>query len=407
MSKEGEIIDDFEFSIDGIEESTDTFEVDFNGESIENTDTFTEATEAESVEGAETDNEIKADTSETFEVDEQGNTVVTGKSEEEVVATEDNTPSTDDKGNSSSTDVYSKFASALYQDGILDGVTEEDIKDITDGDKFAALISKTIKSNEYSDLGERGKEFLDAVRAGVPIEAVARSHNNEMQLNNLKEETFVESDDDEDDIAESKRAIREQLIFNDLRSRNIKEGVAKRMVAASFKEGADEEDAKNAVENLKETVKRNKTVQFEKAQAEQAQIQENRNALVSRVTKTEEIIPGIKVPEKMRSKIAKALTEPTGRDANGKLTTFVSDKRAENAELFDTRLNYYIELGLFNEKPDLSIFGKQKMSSAVSKLEKDLGNDIIYEGGRGASLEGIVEKENQAKLLSLLDNTDF
>ncbi len=47
------------------------------------------------------------------------------------------------------------------------------------------------------------------------------------------------------------------------------------------------------------------------------------------------------------------------------------------------------------------------MSSAVSKLEKDLGNDIIYEGGRGASLEGIVEKENQAKLLSLLDNTDF
>jgi len=401
MSEQIEELDDFEFSIDGIEESTDTFDVDFEGASNDDNSSTEKVTDKVTKE--EEQNET-FNAEEVFEVDELGNSVTAGNEEETV--TGDN-PSTIDKGISSSKDVYSKFASALYQDGILAGISEEDLKDVGDANKFADLIAKTIKANEYSDLGERGKEFLDAVRAGVPIETATKIHNTEIQLENLKEESFIETDEDEEETLDSKRAIREQLIFNDFRSKGIKENVAKRLTAASFKEGADEEDAKNAVENLRNTIKETKAAKIEAAKAEQLQIQEQRNAFVDKLIKTEEIIPGIKVPEKVRSKIAKNMTEPTGRDANGRLRNFVGDKRAENTEMFDTRLNYYIELGLFDEKPDLSIFGKQKMSSAVSKLEKELGNDIIYEGGRGTSLQGVAERENQAKMLSLLDNMDF
>lgn len=399
MSEQIEEMDDFEFSIDGIEEANDTFNTDFD-------EPVSEATSTEETTD-KVDKEVKEPTTnpeDVFEVDETGNSVTAGNEEETV--TGDN-PSTVDKGISSSKDVYSKFASALYQDGILAGLSEEDIKDVGDADKFADLIAKTIKANEYADLGERGKEFLDAVRAGVPIETATKIHNTELQLDNLKEESFLESDEDEDETAESKRSLREQLIYNDFLSKGMKESVAKRLTAASFKEGADDEDAKNAVENLRNTIKQTKLAKVEEAKAETARIQEQRNALVDKIIKTEEIIPGIKVPEKVRSKIAKNMTEPTGRDEQGRLRNFVSDRRSENPERFDTLLNYYIELGLFNEKPDMSIFGKQKMSSAVSQLEKELGNDIIYEGGQGTSLKGVAERENQAKMLSLLDNMEF
>lgn len=403
MSEQIEEMDDFEFSIDGIEESADTFSMDFDTPTNDSkTSTEVNASNKEDKEGNKVDTPNALDV---FEVDEQGNSVTAGK-EGEVVA--DGNPSTIDKGISSSNGNYvSKFASALYQDGILSGFSEDELKGDLDNEKLADLIAKTIKANEYADLGERGKEFLDAVRAGVPIEVATKIHNTEIQLDNLKDESFIETDDDEEESSESKRAIREQLIFNDFRSKGIKESVAKRLTAASFKEGADEEDAKNAVENLKNTIKQTKAARIEAAKAEEVQLIEKRNAFVAKIIKTEEIIPGIKVPEKMRSELAKALTEPTGRDANGRLTNAVSDKRAENMEQFDTRLNYYIKLGLFDDKPDLSVFGKQKMTSAVKQLEKELGNDIVYEGGRGASLKGVGERENQAKMLSLLDNMEF
>lgn len=390
-------IDDFEFSIEGIEETNDTFEMDFSDDNV--SDDGNEP----AFETTDNDDKVKekVDPMSTFDV-----TFKTGTTGNEEGVVNKDTPSKDGEVFSSSNVALTKLASALHQDGIITDVTEEELKDV-DGDKLAEFLKRTIKSNEYADLGEKGKEFLDAVRAGLPLETAVRIHNTEMQLENFTEDAFVEYDDDDDEVAESKRSSREQLIYNDLLARGFSADVAKRKTAMSFKEGVDEEDAKVALESLKTVVKQNKAVEIERVKAEQTAIQKQRQALVAKVIATEEIIPGLKVTEAMRSKIAKALTEPTGRDANGRLRNAVNDKRSVNPEMFDTRLNYLMELGLFDEKPDLSIFGKQKMSSAVKLLEKELGNDVIYEGGKGTSLKGIAERENQANMLSLLDNIQF
>jgi hypothetical protein len=389
-------IEDFEFSIEGIEENNDTFEMDVlnDGSPVGDTENTTLTDD-------DKDENKNVDPMSTFDVTFKND--VTGNEED---VTDSDTPSKNGEVFSSSNVALTKLASALHQDGIITGVTEEELKDV-DGDKLAEFLKRTIKSNEYADLGDKGKEFLDAIRAGLPLETAVKIHNTELQLENFTEDLFVESDDDDDDVAESKRASREQLIYNDLLSRGFSADVAKRKTAMSFKEGVDEEDAKVALESLRTVVKQNKAAELERVKAEQEAIQTQRQALVAKVISTEEILPGIKVPEAMRSKIAKALTEPTGRDANGRLRNAVMDKRAVNAEMFDTRLNYLIELGLFDEKPDLSIFGRQKMSSAVKLLEKDLGNDVIYEGGKGTSLKGIAERENQVNMLSLLDNVQF
>jgi hypothetical protein len=64
-------------------------------------------------------------------------------------------------------------------------------------------------------------------------------------------------------------------------------------------------------------------------------------------------------------------------------------------------------MGLFDEKPDLSLFTRRSMSSAVEELEKSLSNEGIYEGGRGASLESITEREMKENYLRMLDGADI
>jgi hypothetical protein len=105
--------------------------------------------------------------------------------------------------------------------------------------------------------------------------------------------------------------------------------------------------------------------------------------------------------------MAEAMTNPTGRTENGALRTTVSDKRSESPFDFDTRLHYFIKMGLFDEKPDTSLFTKRSMSNAVQELEKSLSTEGIYDAGRGASLESITEREMKDNYLRLLDGVDI
>ena len=75
-----------------------------------------------------------------------------------------------------SSPLLTRLASALYKDGVLTGVNEEEIKDV-DIPKLADMIRGTIKQNEFSDLDPRTKEALNAIRAGVPVDNVVRHHN--------------------------------------------------------------------------------------------------------------------------------------------------------------------------------------------------------------------------------------
>lgn len=387
MTEENEI--EFEFSVDGIEDVT--FAVDeLTGENvIPVDDALTDTPDNDKVE----------------EVDEYTFTVPDASElpEEEVEAvTTDDKPS--DNSVPSSPSFVADFASALAKDGIITGVDENGLKEITDLSKLANAIKATIQQNEFSDLDDRAKEVLNAIRAGVPVAKIEQLHNTEMQLSQYTEDTFVDSEDDDDEALAFKSEVRRNLIFNDYRVKGFSEEVAKRKTDASFNSGDDVEDAKIAIESLKATAAQKKQAEFQVAQERKQQYEEKREALKQTVLKTEEILPGLKVSEEMRKQIAEAMTVPTGRTKEGQLRTVVSDKRAENTQRFDTRLNYLIALGMFDEKPDTSIFTKVKMSSAVAELEKNLNNSGVYEGGRGVNLKHVMGADLD---LSLLDNIKF
>ena len=376
---------EFEFNVDGIEDVT--FVVDeMTGGEIEQTETT-----EDNKEGSEL----------TFLAPSPGEILEEGN---EVVFTEDK-PS--DNSVPSSPSFIADFASALAKDGVITGIEEDKLKGITSLLALKDAIADTIKTNEFADLDDRAKEVLNAIRAGVPVEKIEKFHNTEMQLAQYTEDKFVDDDDDDEEALTYKAEVRRNLIFNDYRVKGFTEDVAKRKTDASFKSGDDIEDAKLAIEGLKATAAQRKQVEFQAAQENKKKYEEARESLKQNVLKTEEIVPGLKVSEEMRRQLAEAMTVPTGRTKEGQLRTVVSDKRAENPSAFDTKLNYYIALGLFNDKPDLSIFTKAKVSSAVSEMEKNLTSSGVYEGGRGINLENVMKTEQRNLDLSLLDNIKF
>lgn len=375
---------EFEFNVDGIEDVT--FVVDeMTGGEIEQSDNTEENKESELTFLAPSPGEIL----------EEGN---------EVVFTEDK-PS--DNSVPSSPSFIADFASALAKDGVITGIEEDKLKGITSLLALKDAIADTIKTNEFADLDDRAKEVLNAIRAGVPVEKIEKFHNTEMQLAQYTEDKFVDDENDDEEALTYKAEVRRNLIFNDYRVKGFTEEVAKRKTDASFKSGDDIEDAKLAIEGLKATAAQRKQAEFQAAQANKQKYEEARESLKQNVLKTEEIVPGLKVSEEMRRQLAEAMTVPTGRTKEGQLRTVVSDKRAENPSAFDTKLNYYIALGLFNDKPDLSIFTKAKVSSAVSEMEKNLTSSGVYEGGRGINLENVMKTEQRNLDLSLLDNIKF
>jgi len=305
-----------------------------------------------------------------------------------------------------SSPLLTRLASALYKDGVLTGVNEEEIKDV-DIPKLADMIRGTIKQNEFSDLDPRTKEALNAIRAGVPVDNVVKHHNAEIKLADFTEDRFIESDIDDESVAEEKKTVRQNLIFNDLIARGYSKEDAQRRTNQSFNSGDDEADAKLALNSLKQIATQRKQAEIKEAEANRAAYEERRNNLMKRVTELKEVMPGVPVTEETTKWMAEAMTNPTGRSENGTLRTVVSDKRSENPFDFDTRLHYFIKMGLFDETPDMSLFTKRSMSNAVQELEKSLSNEGIYEAGKGASLESITEREMKENYLRLLDGVDI
>ena len=392
----------FSFDIDGVEDAG-TFDIELKEDAPSSAiDAAVKAITPQDGESTEADNA----TSEkgTFEVtlknaisgsDMEGDTTFTLPKDK---------PSSDSAP--SSPHLLTRLASALQKDGVLTGVTDEDIKDV-DIPKLADMIKGTIKQNEYSDLDPRTKEALDAIRAGVPVENVVKHHNAETKLADFTEDRFIESDIDNEDIAESKKNIRQNLIYNDLIARGYSQPDAERRTRQSFNSGDDDADAKLALNSLKSIAVQRKNAEVEQAKQSQQQHEVSRKELFSRVANLKEVIPGMPVNDETAKWMAEAMTNPTGRNESGQLRTIVSDKRSEDAFSFDTRLHYFIKMGLFDEKPDMSLFTRRSMSSAVEELEKSLSTEGIYEAGRGASLESITEREMKENYLRMLDGADI
>lgn len=332
----------------------------------------------------DTENTIIEDTVEKTEEEDKEDGTDKG-SDDGTFTLDTKTGSDEESQDTSDIDLVKNLAIAFKADGILD-VDDADLENVKDLEAFAGLVKKTIQKSEFADLNDDAKAALEAIRKGVPIEAVKATYNAELAINGIKENDFIESDDDSDEDAAQKKELRANLIMRDLLNKGFSKEKAEKYLKRSVESNDDIDDAKEAHSNLLAAIKERKAADLKVAEENKVKFEKSQRELVESIEKTKEIFPGLPVSEEVKKFIIKGLTTPTGKKENGQLRTVVSDKREEDQRTFDTRLLYLIKIGMFEKEPDLSTLKNSKMASAVKELEKNLSSGGNYKGGRGLSL---------------------
>lgn len=165
--------------------------------------------------------------------------------------------------------ILSSLAKALKEEGILAGLDDETIAQISDSASLASAIDKEV----HSRLDAQQQRVKSALENGVEPSAIANYENTIRQLDSITE-AQVTADN------EAGENLRKQIIFRDFLNRGYSEERAQREVDKSFNSGTDIEDAKDALEGIKEAVRAqyNKVLEDAKAQEDEVKTTLNKQA---------------------------------------------------------------------------------------------------------------------------------
>jgi len=257
--------------------------------------------------------------------------------------------------------VYSVISQMLREDGILDSEFKSSEEMLS---AFGEAIKNGIES--YKDeLPEPVKKLIEGYEEGVPFEDILKIKSEQIRLDSLTDENLEEN-------VELQKALNREYFKATTKFSDAKiEKEIQRL--ADLDELFD--SSVEAKEALKELNKEKEAEKIEEARQNRILQEENYrkeiNQLNERVSKTTEIIPGIKISEKEQKELFKAITTPV-ETRGSELLNQVMLVREKDPIGFEMKLNYYIKLGLFNETPDISKLTKVAETKTVSKLEKQL-----------------------------------
>lgn len=268
----------------------------------------------------------------------------------------------DDDGSPSSP--LTSLTSTLHDDGVLSSLSKEELAEIKTGSDLINAVKKQITDNEYSDLTEDQKEYLTALRDGVP-DANYRSAKSTVDHYSKIGEDSIGGEDSSD--------FRKSLIKQDFLSKGFSEAEANKHAERSFDLGEDIEDAKSSLRRLKQAEQVKISQMSEQARAQQkAQAeasQKHMENLKKKVSDLKEVIPGVKFNSQTGDKVFDLMTETAGFDSNGNPMNAVIKEMVENPDYL-VKLNYLHHItGGFNDWTKVSSGAKR---NAVNKLDESL-----------------------------------
>ena len=308
----------------------------------------------------------------------------TDESEEVVNETKEQKDSPSEESADSSKFPYSTFAKALYEEGVLSFFDEDEFNKIAEetGSEVEALIemNKRTISDQIeaykNSLSDEGRAFLDAIEKGVPLDTFMESKAKNYSYSTIKEDSLADNDD-----------LCKKILKDDLANRGFSDDEIEDQVSDFESLGKLEQKAKISLKRLKAA--HEETIQKETKAAEQRQkqiIEENKKQLASlktEIDKTSEIIPGVKINQKLKSEIYDAITSPEMQLPNGQWINKVYAKRAKDPISWDIKVAYLDALGVFDGKWD-SIM-KSSKSAAVKELGEKLSGGSISKTGEPAA----------------------
>lgn len=272
-------------------------------------------------------------------------------------------------------------AATLQEKGILPNLDLDEMKDLTYDEAEKYIFDKQQEyinqgRDEYREsLTDNQKNYLEMIEKGVPDDTARQQASLEKAYGEVTDEILADNTD-----------LQESIIYNANKIKGLKDEKIKVIIDKAKEDETLFEEAKDAKADIDAYLAEQKQNMLNKAKEEEdlrkAKEEEIKGKVEDSVNNLKTILADIPVTEAEKKRILEYMTKPVDYvNQNGRRipVSRINKKRSENAIDFDIRLNYFIELGLFDKDADLTKLSKRTNSSAAQRLSKKLRGEDTSE----------------------------
>ena len=295
-----------------------------------------------------------------------------GTSQKESVGSEDEDiqgkGDTDNNGVSSSPknkNFYSSITDALVVDGIFPDLDKETIQNVKTPEDFQKIIEEQINAR----FTEKEKRINEALNNKVEPSVVQQYESTIDYLNNINDDSLSAEDEEGENL-------RRQLIYNDYLNRGFSKTRAEKMVNDAIENGTDIDDAKDALQGVKDFYNNKYKEILDSAKENEEKLAEERTKqsenLKKSIMEDKNLYGDVDIDKATRAKIYDFITKPVHKDSNGNYMTALQKYQSENT--IEAMKNFAICYTLTNGFKDWSKLGskqaKKEVKKGLANLEK-------------------------------------
>ena len=295
-----------------------------------------------------------------------------GTSQKESVGSEDEDiqgkGDTDNKNISSSPKIknfYSSITDALVVDGIFPDLDKETIQNVKTPEDFQKIIEEQINAR----FDEKQKRINDALNNNVEPNIIQQYESTLDYLDKINDESLSAENEEGENL-------RRQIIYNDYLNRGFSKTRAEKMVNDAINNGTDVDDAKDALQGIKDFYNNKYKEILDSAKENEKKLAEERTKqsenLKKSIMEDKNLYGDVDVDKATRTKIYDFITKPVHKDSNGNYMTALQKYQSENT--IEAMKNFAICYTLTNGFKDWSKLGskqaKREVKKGLANLEK-------------------------------------
>ena len=295
-----------------------------------------------------------------------------GTSQKESVGSEDeDIQGKGDTGNNSvssspkNKNFYSSITDALVVDGIFPDLDKETIQNVKTPEDFQKIIEEQINAR----FDEKQKRINDALNNNVEPNIIQQYENTIDYLDKINDDSLSAEDEEGENL-------RRQLIYNDYLNRGFSKTRAEKMVNDAINNGTDVDDAKDALQGIKDFYNNKYKEILDSAKENEKKLAEERTKqsenLKKSIMEDKNLYGDVDVDKATRTKIYDFITKPVYKDSNGNYMTALQKYQSENT--IEAMKNFAICYTLTNGFKDWSKLGskqaKREVKKGLANLEK-------------------------------------
>lgn len=268
------------------------------------------------------------------------------------------------------------FARYQLEQGNLTELNEEKLKKIIEEEGESAAMAYLFKEEveinrnayleQYENDAKELREYMELKDLGADTETAKKMVGDAAGFEKITHDE-LEKEDNED----LRKAVITQNYKNSTRFSDAK---IKKLVDNTVSLGEDIEEAKEAIDNIKDFNKQRIAEEKERLEKERKEFEETHKQQLKNVREKiyslDEVLPGHKINKQTKKKIEDMLLKPAGQDSKGNQINKIWQKRLDNPLDFDIKLAYLISTGYFDGKTDK--IEKANKTRIVEDLEKHI-----------------------------------